>query len=598
MKRPLAAFALITLVTIILLPTVLSTNTVLAQSSGYTIQSVEHIVEVMFSGHVVVRDDIKVSGSVTNGFQIGLPSKYGASVLKAVAYDENRVYPVELGGQLGNQGGFYAAQVNFEGANPQSFSVVFLLSNSLIGEDLGFFQFDYPAYPGFTTAAGRCKVTISLPAEPTTITISKNDGELNATTYSRDNLPAYTNMPGMAAFGIPSGLLQLTSISTLNRQISVNPAGVVSCLDSYRITNKGATTLIAFMLTLPSTAKNVVARDESGRVLTSEILGVAGNSLLVNATLSSYTAQGQSTMLSADYNLPSSSSGNSFNFTLFPAFNYYVDQATFTFTPPEGAKITTPQSSALDSSSTLTTNTYQDVLTVNRQGVSYVDSMVPAIDFMQITYDYNPIWSSFKPTFWAFGLSAIACVGIIFWRKRKPAEEEPAKPKQEKPSTSTVAPVETPQTKARAETPKAALRTTSELVRKFVDDYDQRKEISNEMNSLDSKAQKGKIPRRQYKVQRRALEVRFESLTKNINESKEVFRNAGTAYVDLVRQLDSAEANFTEADEKIKSLEAQQRSGEITIEEYKKEIGDYQRRKDKADNAINGILLRLREKMH
>ena len=591
MKRTLAAFALITLVTIILLPTVLSTNTVLAQSSGYTIQSVEHIVEVMFSGHTVVRDDVKVSGSVTNGFQIGLPSKYGASVLKAVAYDDNRVYPVELGVQLGNQGGFYAAQVNFEGANPQSFTVEFVLSNSLVGEDMGYYQLDYPAYPGFTTAAGRCSVTLSLPAEPTTITISKSDGQVNSTTYSRNNLPAYTNMPGMAAFGIPFGLLQISTISSLNRQVSVNPAGVVSCSDSYRITNKGATTLTSFILSLPSTATNVVARDESGRVITADLLGVAGNTLLVNATLSSYVSKGQLTMLTADYNLPSSSSVNSFNFTLFGAFNYYVDQATFTFTPPEGAKITSP----VDSSFSLTSSNFQDVIKVNRQGVSYVDSAVPALDFMQITYDYNPMWSSFRPTFWAFGISAIACVGIIFWRRKKPTEEEPEKTQPEKPSAST--PVEAPPTQARAETPKAALHTTTELVHKFVDEYEDRKEISNEMNSLDSKAQKGKIPRRQYKVQRRALEVRFESLTRNMNESKEVFRSSGNAYVDLVKQLDSAEANFNEADEKIKSLEAQQRSGEITIEEYKNKIGDYQRQKDKADSAINGILLRLREKM-
>ena len=117
MKGSLAVITLI-IASIILLPTVLCINTVSAQSSGYTIQSVNHTVEVMFSGHIVIRDIVKVSGSVANGFQIGLPSKYGSSVIKAVAYDDNRAYPVELNVQLGNQGGFYAAQVNFEGAKP------------------------------------------------------------------------------------------------------------------------------------------------------------------------------------------------------------------------------------------------------------------------------------------------------------------------------------------------------------------------------------------------------------------------------------------------------------------------------------------------
>ena len=115
------------------------------------------------------------------------------------------------------------------------------------------------------------------------------------------------------------------------------------------------------------------------------------------------------------------------------------------------------------------------------------------------------------------------------------------------------------------------------------------------MNALDVKAQKGKIPRRQYKVQRHALEIRYDTLTRNINESREVFRNS-SAYADLVRQLDSAEENFNEADSEVKKLEAQHRTGEITIEEYKENIDDYQRQREKAESAVNGILLRLREK--
>ena len=46
----------------------------------------------------------------------------------------------------------------------------------------------------------------------------------------------------------------------------------------------------------------------------------------------------------------------------------------------------------------------------------------------------------------------------------------------------------------------------------------------------------------------------------------------------------------------IKNLESQQSKGEITMETYKKNIADSQKRKDKAESTINGILLRLREK--
>ena len=91
--------ALLTLIitSLIFMPTTLIINNASAQSSSYTVQNVEHTVEVIFSGHTVVRDEIKISGSVANGFQIGIPSKYASSVLKVVAYDSNREYPVTLG---------------------------------------------------------------------------------------------------------------------------------------------------------------------------------------------------------------------------------------------------------------------------------------------------------------------------------------------------------------------------------------------------------------------------------------------------------------------------------------------------------------------
>jgi hypothetical protein len=34
------------------------------------------------------------------------------------------------------------------------------------------------------------------------------------------------------------------------------------------------------------------------------------------------------------------------------------------------------------------------------------------------------------------------------------------------------------------------------------------------------------------------------------------------------------------------------------LEEYKKALADYQRRKEKAETTINGIMLRLREEIH
>ena len=141
-------------------------------------------------------------------------------------------------------------------------------------------------------------------------------------------------------------------------------------------------------------------------------------------------------------------------------------------------------------------------------------------------------------------------------------------------------------------------RITPENLREFTEAYDDKKRLNAEIRSLDARAQKGKIPRRQYKVQRRAIEIRLETITRNTSRLKDAFRSSGSAYADLIKQLDSAEADLTEAENNIKNLESQQNKGEISIETYKKNIADYQKRKDKAESTINGILLRLREKAH
>jgi hypothetical protein len=584
------------------LPVVLPSGTVSAQTTGYSINKVDHQVEIMYSGQIVIRDTIHVYGQVTDGFTIGLPSKYSAYILKAVAFDADNVYQVNLGVQLGDRSGFYGAEVNFNGQSPTVFTVAFVLSNSLItyAQDTSVYTLDFPAYPSLTQDVASCNVTITFPSAPSSITVTKSDGEVDTDNYVTQNLAAYTYSIGSAAFQIPTGTLQLTSISQLNRQITIDPTGKVTSSDSYHITNNSTSTMTAFVLNLPTTASNIVVKDEFGRVLTTATSSLTSRDiLLANATLITFLASGQSTIITADYNLPSATiQGSQYvlgDFKLFPNFYYYVDDATFTFIPPEGATIVTPQLSSLDSSATLTRESFQDTLTVTRDGISYLDYSSPESNTVQLSYDYNPVWVSFRPTFWVSFLAVVGCVAAVFIRRRKPSEKEPTITRTERLPTQQPMPTTSSQ-QAKSVEPITGQRITTENIREFTDDYEEKKQLNAELKSLDARAQKGKIPRRQYKVQRRAIEIRLETLTRNINRIKDVFRSSTSLYADLVKQLDAAETDLVEAEENIKKLESRQSKGEISLETYKKNIGDYQKRKDKAESTISGILLRLREK--
>ncbi len=579
---------------------VLPSGGVFAQTTGYSITQVDHQVTVMYSGQVVIQDTIHVSGQVTNGFLIGVPYAYSAYILKAVAYDSNNVYQVTLGVQLGNRSGFYGAEVNFNGASPSVFTVAFVLSSSLLTQiDANDYTLNFPAYPSLTQNVAVCNVTVTLPSTPTSITITKSDGVINSENYVVQNLPAYTYSPASAAIQIYNGSIQLTDISQLNRQITIDPTGKVTSSDSYHIINNSTLALTAFILDLPSNAANIVVKDESGTVLTTSTSPTSIDILLVNATLTTSLASGQSNTITASYNLPSATiQGSQYtlsDFKLFPDFNYYVDQASFTFNPPEGATIITPQLSSLDSSSTLTRNTFQDTLTITRDDISFVDYSLPEGNTLQLAYNYNPVWVSFLPTLWVSLAAVIGCVGTVVYKKRKPSEKEPIKTRREKLSTPKSTIAKSPE-QVKSGEPMTSQRITPENLREFTEAYEDKKRLNAEIRSLDTKAQKGKIPRRQYKVQRRAIEIRLETLTRNTSKLKEAFRSSGSTYSDLIKQLDSAEADLTDAENNIKNLESQQNKGEISIETYKKNIADNQKRKDKAESAINGILLRLREK--
>jgi hypothetical protein len=569
----LTAFSLSTLL-------FLSVNiqTVLAQDVSYDIQSIDHQVEVMYSGHVIIRDTVHVSGQLTGDFLIGFPYKYGSYVLKGIAYDTDNVFQVSLGVQLADRSGFYFAKISFPQGAPQVFTVAFILSTSLLSRDLtsGVFHLDFPAYPSVVKDVGTCSVTITLPEEPPVINVAKADGNVSTTSFVKNNLPAFTYSPALAEFLLSSGSLRILNMNELNRQIAISPAGEIAASDTYRITNNSPVSLDSAKISLPADAADIAARDEFGRILTTETLTNVGNTRVVNVTFISALTLGQSTHLTAEYTLPSVSSEHAPTFTLdinlFPDFNYYVDTATVTFTIPEGARFTAPQVDSINPSSSLVREVFQETLTARREGVSKVDYTLSK-DVMHIAYDYNPLWLSFRPTVWVWTLTVVGAVVVAVWRRPK-----------------TAAPM-------RIAAPKATIGLSPDQVRDFTEAYNEKTRINSELTVLDERAQKGRIPRRRYKVQRRNLETRLDTISRNIADLKRVFRSAGGVYSDLVRQLDVAEAEFVEVETGIRNSEIRHRRGELPLVAYKKSLADYQRRKEKAETTINGILLRLREEL-
>ena len=582
-----------------------------AQTSGYSITQVNHEVQVLFTGQVIVKDTISLSGQTPSTFTVAVPAQYSNDIQKAEAYDSNTAFPVTLGAQLGDRGGFYGAEVNFNGAAPSIFTVAFVLSSSVLTpHDTGSYSLSYPAYPGLTQAVGSCNVTLSFPSTPTVISIFKSDGGASSPNYVASNLAAYTFAPGTAAFQVLNATIWPADITQLDRQVTIDPTGKVSVSDTYRIVNNSTLAMKNFVLDVPKNAGGIAIKDETGTVLSMQSSSIVSNDAKAeNATLVTQVLERQATTLTASYSLPSASlKGSQYtlsNFKLFPDVDYYVDQASVTLNPPQGATINTPKLNSIKVSSSLTRSTFQETLTLTENGLSHLSYLQPASNTVQFAYTYNPVWVSFMPTFWLSFVAVIGCIGAVVYQKFKPGEKGPSLPRRAKPSTPKPTPAASTGQQAKSEEPKAeaptaavtaGVRITGESLREFTDSYEDKKRLNSELRSLDVRAQKGKIPRRQYKVQRSAIEGRIGTISRNANKMKEALRSTGSGYSDLVKQLDSAEEDLSEAEQDIKNLEDQQSRGEISLEAYKRTIGDYQKHRDKAESSLNGILLRLREK--
>ncbi len=572
MKRTAMVFALIVFSLAVFMPFSLIQGAN-AQNTTYTIQNVQHNVKVLFSGQTVISDTITLSGQMPDNFIVGFPYKYGAYVLKGTAYDSNyKNLPLTLGVQL-QESGYYGASVSLPAGTSQTFTVVFTLSNNLLSATVDGYNLDYPAYPSFVTTTSNCNVTVNVPPSAYLTTIDKLDGAINASIYQKQNLEALSYSPATASFQVPVGGLQMVDIPSLNRQINIDSAGAVTCSDTYQLVNNSTGVISSFAIDLSPNALKIVARDGLGRTLTmdSQLSTVTRTE---NVSLLLTMDPGDSSQIILDYSLPSASPTQSgkfvLNLDLLPFMDYYVKSASVTVVPPEGAKITSPQLSSIGFSSSLTRDAFQDTLTVNREGVSFVDSSIPSEDVLQVSYDYSPLWIAFRPISWVWAIAIVGCIIAAIWTRPK-----------------TKAPV-------RMVTAKMTAGLSPDHIKTFTDAYEEKNKIMSEIRSLEARAQRGRMPRSRYKAQRRTLELRLKTLNQNIAEVKSIMRSAGGSYADTVRQLEFAEVELNEVELAMSNVDARHATGEIPIDEYRKQLAELERRENKAENTISGLLLRLR----
>ncbi|MGC9345907.1 MAG: hypothetical protein ACP5ER_03845, partial [Candidatus Bathyarchaeales archaeon] len=545
----------------------------------YRIEQVSHTIKVLYDGYIFINDTVWITGQALGEaaslqhFLIGFPYKYGPHILRCTARNASETFPVRLNVPLENHVGFYGVEINFpqplniSNGTTHSFTVEIVLSNDLLTQyayDPSRFTLDFPAYPSLTKTVAICNVSIVIPnAEYISGTVDRFE-------YSEENLPPFSYSPGNLTFSVPADEIQMFE-KELKREIRISGVGEIEVSDTYNVMNKGVKEIGSIELILPPNASNPIAQNRFGRQMQLVLTDAEINRYRITLTLP--LNPNLRTRFTLKYHLPrevyiTQETSDNFNFK-HPSFrhiNYYIEQLSVTIVLPEGARILNFKKASLSNSYNVARNVFQETITINCRGVISLDSFD-----VETTYVYNLLWLAFRPTLWMWALTMVGCAIAVVWKR--------------------------PKAPAPIAVPRVAIRLSPEDIKSFINAYEEKRKIILEIKSLESRARKGKIPRRRYKVRRKTLETRLNTLSKNLTELEGKMRAVGGAYADFMRQLEVAETEMNEVEANIKSIRARHRRGELSLEAYRKLLADYERRKEKSETTINGILIRLREEI-
>ena len=177
-----------------------------------------------------------------------------------------------------------------------------------------------------------------------------------------------------------------------------------------------------------------------------------------------------------------------------------------------------------------------------------------------------PDTSAFRPTLWA-GL-AIAVLGTVILTTRRRKEEVPV----------------------------ATEKVPLEDLKEFVDLYDEKKALLDELEEAEEDEKRG-VLRKEDRKRMKVVEAQLGTLNKKMGELRPEIRSASTRYADSLRRMEVAEADMAAARDSLKKVESQIRAGQISREAYEKLRRTYHKRIDRAKGVVDSVIITFKEEV-
>jgi len=592
-RKPLLMLLFVFLLLAFFLPTFHATATN-SSSTGFEIDQVDHVVQIEDGGLVIIKDTLNISLAGASikprNFPIGFPFEYASHLVYCFAHDtsdSDEPLEVTLDTGLGKIG-FYGINVtlpaDLSNEESYSFTVGFVFSDLIQPEaplmEYLWFNLTFPLYPSLTQMTSICNVKVILPPRIGNVLVeyhsnlAKTGLNVNSTSIDSHQVLQFSKTH-LENFASESAWLRFYQLLTaeldaflmidadeIKRGISLDAWGRIVMSDFYHLTYKGEGNLTGVKLRLPQYSFDISWMDEVGHI--HEDVQLEGNATTthINATIS-FAAIGKNEEIefTVTYGLPwkeyvTQSTWRDFDL----AFSFFERQYIYWTIRKLFVSINLPNNADFQSCS-VSPQSVERLVTFSFHNVTPFHDL----DF-RLTYGYVIFWASFHPTIWVGLLVTLAFVIAFLWRVPKP--------------------------------PRVLITPASpETLRSFVDTYERKTSAIRELETLEQQVRKRKIPRRRYKVRKKALEGRLSVLSKDLADMKEEIRKAGSRYANTMRQIEVAETELQETEAAIRRIELRYRRREISKGTYSKLLEEYNRRKERAETTIDGVLLRLREEI-
>jgi len=540
------------------------------RSNAYAVTNptvdVFHLIHVRDGGLVVITDNITITNDSENPVSeiiIGF-HKIFRNQLEYFKASDNNGNPLNIKTDVSSSDPeIFVLNVKFDQpvivGEVKNFTITYIFSK-LISFKTSDYNTTFPMYPSLDLEARSCHSKIILPDKATFKKSSWTENETSYDSQIVSPLPPYSKEIGFITF---SGDVFIYEIDEAVREVSITSFNSIRITDTFNIKNIGRKTITKLTLELPKGADQITAHDTLGELTTSEEFNSEKGRTQTEVNLR-YPLRGSPANDVFEFRLEYKASNSTYvnqhdwstyslNLTTDPGTEVMVSEYILRVLLPEGAKQITSFGNG-------TKVGLQQTISKRIYSVAPFD----LIDF-SVKYNYIFLWAAFRPLL-LIGLLSITFGGTYYILRsgRKVTQ---------------LAPIST---------------LNLELLSSFIENCEERTALWIELVTIEERAKRKGMRRREYRQRRKTIEQRLKSTNERITSLKDKIKDVGSRYSNLIKEIETAETDLKTFEDNKRQIADQLRSGKILRSTYEELLKTYQEGINRSQTSIDIILAELR----